>query len=183
MRRRRGGRGSAPLAVTVGLCIQVATQAHQPVLSDLRRQVGWGAGGLEGSFLAVAEGRQVILIAEYDGGPVGAVTVNLAGRPNTAPRTGHISDLLVVPLWRRRGIGGSLLRAAEQVIRERGYTEATLDVEASNAVALHLYQRSGYRRLRTIRFPWGPGYTMRKVLDPAPDQNVFSLWRWLGMVR
>lgn len=163
--------------VPVGLRLRAAGERDQAILAELRHQVGWGSGGLQGSFLALREGRQVILIADVDGAPVGAVTVNLPSRWAPTLVAGHISDLLVVPAWRGRGIGKALLRGAEAAIADRGLRDATLDVEASNAIALHLYLSSGYQRQRAIQFPWGPGYTLRKRLVPIAGRGLF---RWFG---
>jgi ribosomal protein S18 acetylase RimI-like enzyme len=157
--------------------LRAATRADLPALVALRRAVGWGSGGLEGSFSAAAAGRQVILLAELDGVLVGAVTV--APRVGLPPERGHVSDLLVSPLWRRRGIGTLLLRAAEEEIRRRGGTECTLDVDGSNLGALELYRRNGYETFRPAHFPWGTGYTLRKVLAPAAGpRGLLSRLGW-----
>jgi ribosomal protein S18 acetylase RimI-like enzyme len=165
------------------LHIRTAGTEDIAVLAALRHQVGWGTGGLEGSFLAVAEGRQVILLADVAGVSVGAVTVNLPSRWAPTLFAGHISDLLVTPPWRGRGIGSALLAAAESAVAGRGLRDVTLDVESSNAVALHLYLSRGYQRQRAIQFPWGPGYTMRKHLSSARSAARPFLSRWLGRHR
>ena len=155
------------------LRLRPAGRADLPTLVALRRAVGWGSGGLEGSLGAAAAGRQAIVLADLDGIPVGAVTVALhAGLP---PGRAHVSDLLVSPLWRRRGVGTALLQAAEEEARGRGLRECTLDVDAGNAAALELYRRAGYVHYRPAQFPWGPGYTLRKVLGAAPPAARFGL--------
>ena len=58
-----------------------------------------------------------LFLARMAGGPVGLCSVTLPLRENTA--TAGI-DVLVVPQWRRRGVGRALLEHAEAVAREHG---------------------------------------------------------------
>jgi ribosomal protein S18 acetylase RimI-like enzyme len=92
-----------------------------------------------------------ILVACTPRGPVGAVFVSwdvpdepevrrhLAGVP-------AIFRLHVAPGHRHRGIGRSLLRHAENVLRRRGHTRVLLGVNRSNHIARELYLWLGYRR-------------------------------------
>jgi len=67
----------------------------------------------------------------------------------------HISTLAVHPAWRARGIGSDLLRAALRRAIEHGAQMATLEVRASNAIAISMYARHGFsvvgRRVRYYR--------------------------------
>jgi [ribosomal protein S18]-alanine N-acetyltransferase len=57
----------------------------------------------------------------------------------------HVMNLAVDPRWRRQGIGAALLeRLLEETAgdTERGYT---LEVRVSNAEAIRLYERFGFR--------------------------------------
>ena len=136
-------------------------------MAAIRASAGWGAFGLEASLLASQAGHQTVLLAEVQGVVVGTVTASFA-TGWIRSRHGHISDLVVAPAWRRRGIGSELLRAAEEAIRRRGLVGVTLDVEAGNAEALRLYLHRGYRHLRPVRLPWGPGHTLVKPLVELP---------------
>ena len=166
------------MAATPGLSeplIRPANRRDLPPVIVLRRMVGWGSGGIEGSFDAAAAGRLGIFVAERDGEIVGAVTV--AYHPGL-PGRAHVSDLLVAPQWRRRGLGTQLLQTAEQEARRRGLRECTLDVDATNEPALSLYLKSGYVHHRPAQFPWGPGHTLRKPLGgPAVAERVGLLSR------
>jgi len=190
---RRGGRqgrrpGPAnPAVVTAmagwpnpaGVRVRAAGRGDLPTLVALRQSVGWNSGGLEGSLSAADSGRQAILLAEIDDRAVGAVAMSFQAPATGAFRRGHISDLLVTPLYRRRGIGAMLLQAAERAITARGLIEVTLDVDAHNHPALALYFGSGYVHHRPAQFPWGPGYTLRKVLVPmAAGSRDGPLLRW-----
>jgi ribosomal protein S18 acetylase RimI-like enzyme len=164
----------------LGTRIRPADRRDLPAVVALRRAVGWGSGGLEGTFAAAAAGRLAILVAERDGAVVGAVTV--AFHPGLPAGRAHVSDLLVSPDCRRCGIGTALLAAAEREAERRGLRECTLDVDAHNTAALALYRKSGYVYYRPAQFPWGPGQTLRKRLGPPPRSRpalrLLTRLRW-----
>ena len=54
----------------------------------------------------------------------------------------------VLPEYQGRGIGAQLLAHAEQAMRQRGQV-AKLTVRRSNARAIHLYERHGYKWVTT----------------------------------
>lgn len=60
------------------------------------------------------------------------------------PGAATIFQLAVLPALQSCGIGALLIGAAEQRIRGKGLTEATLGVEVSNPRARTLYERLGY---------------------------------------
>jgi ribosomal protein S18 acetylase RimI-like enzyme len=55
-----------------------------------------------------------------------------------------ISNLGVVEAMRGQGVGSALIAAAEQRIRDRGYRQVSIAVEADNVGARRLYRRLGY---------------------------------------
>jgi ribosomal protein S18 acetylase RimI-like enzyme len=82
-------------------------------------------------------------LAEADGDPIGFLLGTFDG-----PR-GWVSDLGVVSAWRRRGVGGALLRHALAEFRRRGFTEAGLGVDAGNETgAVRVYERAGLQAVR-----------------------------------
>jgi ribosomal-protein-alanine N-acetyltransferase len=61
----------------------------------------------------------------------------------------HLMNIAVDPVLRRRGIGTALL---EQMFERAGPEESyTLEVRPSNAVAIALYERFGFRAAGTRR--------------------------------
>lgn len=63
--------------------------------------------------------------------------------------TGYINLLGVRRAWRKQGLGEALLLHSFGVFRERGYTRATLGVDASSPTgATRLYERAGMRVYR-----------------------------------
>jgi GNAT superfamily N-acetyltransferase len=57
---------------------------------------------------------------------------------------GHIWDIVVRPEARGRGVGRTLIAAAEQWARDRGYRLLTLNVFVENRAALRLYEELGF---------------------------------------
>lgn len=57
----------------------------------------------------------------------------------------NIHDLAVLPAYRGRGIGRSLLAAVERAARERGCVKLTLEVNVNNGRAKRTYEQFGFR--------------------------------------
>jgi [ribosomal protein S18]-alanine N-acetyltransferase len=58
----------------------------------------------------------------------------------------RLMTLAVEPSARRRGFGRALLRHALALGRAQGATRALLEVRASNAVALQMYEQEGFQQ-------------------------------------
>lgn len=95
-----------------------------------------------------------------DGQLVGNVSVYPANWPRGLGSVWIIANVGVHPDFRGRGIATRLMRAAMDMIRQRGGTAAVLQVDADNMVARRLYQRLGFR-----------------------DERGFTLWRRAGAAR
>jgi ribosomal protein S18 acetylase RimI-like enzyme len=61
-----------------------------------------------------------------------------------------IQNLGVVPAWRCRGLGRSLLLLALEGCRQAGHGRAQLEVTARNDAAMRLYRDLGFRRCKTL---------------------------------
>ncbi len=57
----------------------------------------------------------------------------------------HITNIAVHPDYRQRGIASRLLRELERRAVRRGARRMTLEVRPSNAIALRLYAKHGFR--------------------------------------
>jgi GNAT superfamily N-acetyltransferase len=57
---------------------------------------------------------------------------------------GHVGDIVVAASARGRGVGRTLLRAAEQWARGEGYSLITLNVFLGNEKAARVYESVGY---------------------------------------
>jgi len=63
---------------------------------------------------------------------------------------GSVQNFGIVPAYRGRGLGTVLLRCSLDGFREAGVSRVTLEVTAKNQDAQRLYQRLGFRLLRTV---------------------------------
>ena len=84
---------------------------------------------------------------------VGLATVRLQSAPDfpvfISQHWGVIDDIVVLPSWRRRGIGARLARAAENWASERGAAWLELGVYDFNADARAFYEALGYLPVST----------------------------------
>ena len=88
-----------------------------------------------------------------DSDVVGFVEVALLQDPSTTTSTFApcISNLVTAPNWRRRGVATKLLHVAERYVHKAwNGKHLGLYVEQSNAAALALYERAGYRVVQPV---------------------------------
>lgn len=98
--------------------------------------VPWSAAALE-SFLAQANA--AAFAAQTDGLVCGYI-----GMYTAAGEEGNITNLAVLPDYRRRGIGSALLKALIAFSREIKLQKLMLEVRASNDAAIRLYRSFGF---------------------------------------
>lgn len=89
----------------------------------------------------------VVLLAIAQERPVGTAVCFLGFSTFRARPLLNIHDLAVLPGWRGKGIGRSLLAAAEHRARCRGCCRLTLEVQQDNGRALGLYKSCGFSDL------------------------------------
>jgi len=85
-----------------------------------------------------------VLLALVDGRPVGVAVCFIGFSTFAARPLVNIHDLAVLPEWRGRGIGRSLLDAVETCARDLGCCKITLEVREDNPRAAALYRRKGF---------------------------------------
>jgi len=100
----------------------------------------------------VAQRERALLVAEDSRGVVGTVQLIL-DQPENQPHRADVSKMLVHRRARRQGLGGALLRAAENIARECGKSLLVLDTASSDAE--RLYSRLGWQRCGVI-----PGFAL-----------------------
>lgn len=148
------------LAAVLADCVDGgASVSFMHPLSEERAQTFW-----RNVAAGVASGERALLVAEDEEGILGTVQVVLA-QPENQPHRGEVAKMLVHRRARRRGVGGLLMKAAEQVARERGKTLLVLDT--SSADAERLYERSGWVRVGSI-----PGFALLPQGEPC-DTTFF----------
>jgi GNAT superfamily N-acetyltransferase len=95
-----------------------------------------------------AEKHGVMLIAEYDGKPVGWAFAHdekaelFVIEPER--RHGYLAELFVVPQARGKGLGRALIEGCETWARARGHRLLIVGVLAKNPGAIRAYEGAGY---------------------------------------
>lgn len=93
------------------------------------------------SMLREELGKGIFLVAERDGQAVGYVGCQ------TVLDEGYITNVAVSPDYRRQGIARTLIDALAVQARARELAFVTLEVRASNAPAIALYEGAGFVRV------------------------------------
>ncbi|WP_326833922.1 GNAT family N-acetyltransferase [Amycolatopsis rhabdoformis] len=119
-----------------------------------------------------AEGLGVLLTAWWAGQPVGDLYLWLEAAEEREirirlPGVPLLMHLEVLPAVRNRGVGGALVRAAEERLTERGHRRGALAVRTDNTDAARLYRRLGYR-------DWGHGTVVCYAENVQPDGRTVS---------
>jgi ribosomal protein S18 acetylase RimI-like enzyme len=122
---------------------------------ELRRQ----AGETVASFRDVRLPRPITLMYPRDPFALGdewprmaALLVGLAGKDPVGyiglderpPSAAWVTDLVVTPSWRRRGVAGALLDSAREWAEQQGYRRIFLEMQSKNQAAIRLVQKHGY---------------------------------------
>jgi len=96
------------------------------------------------------------LVAETNGRVVGYIMTRIDrgfdyySSHRAFAEKGHVISLAVLPNVRRKGIGEALLRRAVEAIEKRGIKEVYLEVRVSNAPAINLYHKLGFKIARRV---------------------------------
>jgi len=109
-------------------------------------------GAEQVEILAEPEQNGVFMAALPSGEPTGFIEVSLrhwAEGCSTHP-VGYIEGWFVREAYRRNGIGGRLIAAAEDWAREQGCSEMGSDAEIWNEVSLQAHQALGYQEANRL---------------------------------
>lgn len=93
------------------------------------------------------------------------VLIGYAGVRITAEEA-YISNIAVKNEYKRRGAGYALIAAAARQVKKDGCTRMLLEVRASNAPAMSLYEKFGFKKL---------GIRKRMYDNPSEDGYIFEL--------
>ena len=149
------------------LTIRHVTKNDSAVWLELRRALWpeYGGDSLTGEvarfFTGELKNLLAVLLAEDDAGHVvGFAEVNI--RPYaegcSTDRIGFLEGWFVVPEARRRGVGRTLVTAAEEWARSQGCTEFASDTLVDNEVSADAHRALGFEEVEVIR-------CFRKTLD------------------
>lgn len=112
------------------------------------------------------------LVAESDGEVMGNVIVSME-RSVVSKHLGTLS-IVVAEGWRDVGIGGDLVRAAQDWTARRGLVKLQLAVFPDNERAIAVYEHAGFLRegLRRRQYRGDAGYRDEVLMAWFPDEAV-----------
>ena len=94
--------------------------------------------------------RCCIKVAERDGQPVGMCTAQILISTAEGGPVALIEDMVVLPGYRRQGIGRQLMLSIEGWALERDITRLQLLADRANFTALDFYDKAGWRPTQLI---------------------------------
>jgi ribosomal protein S18 acetylase RimI-like enzyme len=101
-------------------------------------------GFYNGQWVAHSIGEAFVLIADFNGFPIGQAALYWQGKP-AHPQVPDLQSLRVHPIFQGQGIGTKILQAAEIAVQQHGHTCLGLSVGIHNDGAQRLYERCGFR--------------------------------------
>lgn len=98
---------------------------------------------------------QIVLVAEWEGKPVGFANASIIVRPAFKEgRRGSIHNLVVSEPFRRRGIGRLLTEALYEWFRERSVRLVELEVAVQNTLGRRFWEELGFEPLMLQMGKW-----------------------------
>mmetsp|Transcript_4704 Transcript_4704/g.10144 ORF Transcript_4704/g.10144 Transcript_4704/m.10144 type:complete len:295 (+) Transcript_4704:165-1049(+) len=122
-------------------CVSVSVGSYSRILDG---RIGGGGGGGGGSFDPRSARTAAAAPSSSAKGSKGALPDLNRVRSEDVPL---VANLAVAKRARKKGIGARLAREAERLAEGYGYPEIVLLVEESNAPAVKLYRKLGYKEL------------------------------------
>jgi ribosomal protein S18 acetylase RimI-like enzyme len=121
------------------------------------------------------ENPDLFYIAHYSEGgdaPVGYISGGVFVHPHTGKDAGYISRLVVLPDYRKIGVGTMLINALEfAFVRYRGYDSIFVGVRKTNPGAQEFYSKLGY--IHVPEFDRPDGYADHHV---TPDDRYMMIY-------
>jgi GNAT superfamily N-acetyltransferase len=147
----------APVA---GLEIARAAPTDRTVVADLlTRQLDEHHIPIEREALLAAidgifadERRGLLLLARHEGRAIGVAYVSLTWSIEHGGKSSWLEELYVLPEWRERGVGTTMLESVLETARRLGCAAVDLEVESAHERAARLYARYGFARHSRTRW-------------------------------
>lgn len=79
----------------------------------------------------------------------------------------YLDTICVDPNFQGKGIGSALIRYVEEYAKQKGYPRVSLVVEHVNEGASRLYNKLGYKELKTVTISgYEFGYLVKRIEEP-----------------
>lgn len=118
--------------------VRAMTKEDCANVADLERQIFSQPWSEQGFLDAIANDKNIFLVAEEDGEILGYLGMY------QALDEGEITNVAVSPEKRNAGIGWELMQTAIGEAKKQGITQIVLEVRVSNASAIHLYEKCSF---------------------------------------
>jgi GNAT superfamily N-acetyltransferase len=136
-----------------GALVRMATPADWPAVAGLLVELGRGvaAGTAEDRTHRQAfaghlrQLENVTLVAELEGRVVGVIDMEYHQRLGDHRPQARVHDVVVTERVRGTGVGGALLRRAEELARKRGCFRMALGTARWRADSIAFYERQGWQ--------------------------------------
>lgn len=95
----------------------------------------------------------IVLVAESSGRVVGVIRAEIRSRIFYEPLiAGVITDLYVLPSFRRRGVGEALISSLTKILKARGIRLVSAEFPPMNKIAVEFYTSLGFKPLLYVFF-------------------------------
>lgn len=95
----------------------------------------------------------IVLVAESSGRVVGVIRAEIRSRVFYEPLiAGVITDLYVLPSYRRRGVGEALISSLTKILKSRGIRLVSAEFPPMNKIAVEFYTNLGFKPLLYVFF-------------------------------
>lgn len=95
----------------------------------------------------------ITLVAESSGRVVGVVRAEIRSRIFYEPLiAGVITDLYVLPSYRRKGVGEALISSLAKILKSKGVTLVSAEFPPMNKIAVEFYTSLGFKPLLYVFF-------------------------------
>lgn len=115
----------------------------------------------------IKEGNRLVYIYKIDGEFIGEgdLVTGINDSDYFIPgKRIYFSRLIVKKEFRNRGIGSDILDYLIEKAKQLGYKEAALGVDIANTIAIHIYEKKGFRCIAECEDDYGKFYKMLKTL-------------------
>ena len=99
----------------------------------------------------LSDSRSLVLVVDVGGKVEGVLTSRIIDRRFYEPRlVGQISDIYVMPEYRRLGVGSTLISHAERELKSMGAEIIVAEFPVKNVIAEGFYKKLGFREVTGV---------------------------------